>query len=60
MKMGQTAQDGDGDVVISHFDASDTGLTPDDTEVCIIGKFGDRATGEEREFFDCDLAILSP
>ncbi len=53
----ETLQDGDDDMVVHVIDVQSTGLRMGDTELCAMGQFVDRTTGERRDFFGCDAAV---
>src|SRR6185312_10886489 len=54
----ETVQDQDEDLNFSYFDVSDSGLRATDNEVCVKGLYKEPATGQEREFFGCDAAVV--
>lgn len=56
----ETTQDGDRDLMIFTFDVNATGLRLGDTEVCVVGLFLEPGTGEKRDFFGCDAALVEP
>ena len=56
----ETLHDQDMDLVISTFDMSRTGVVVGDTEMCVIGRYKDRATGGQQDFYGCDAVTLRP
>ena len=53
-------QDQDRDLTFFYFDVAASGLRATDSEMCAMGVYRDPATGERREFFGCDVAVVIP
>ena len=56
----ENVQDQDRDLTFFYFDVADSGLRATDSEMCAMGVYRDPATGEKREFFGCDVAVVIP
>lgn len=53
----ERTRDGDIDMVL-HFSTSQTGLTADNTEGCVKGRF--TSSGQSFKFFGCDSIVMRP
>ena len=56
----ENVQDQDRDLTFFYFDVAASGLRATDSEMCAMGVYRDPATGEKREFFGCDVAVVIP
>ena len=56
----ENVQDQDRDLTFFYFDVAASGLRATDSEMCAMGVYRDPATGERREFFGCDVAVVIP
>ena len=56
----ETLQGQDRDLTFFNFDVTASGLHATDAEMCATGVYMDPASGEKREFFGCDVAVVTP